>query len=118
VRDVSLLLNEAITMGEVDLELKDGHPVLSFEHRSAFVAGSGDLQPGTRAAASAVARAMRSHPETRLRIVRRARDEKGATLELKRMTDALISAGVQAAQIESSVEKAENDDGPIEVHVL
>jgi hypothetical protein len=118
VRDVSLLLGEAITTGEVDLGVSEGRPVLRLDHPSAFIAGSGELQPGTRATVSALARALRLHPEARLRLVRRARDDQAATAELRRVASALEGEGLAPARIEIAVEKIEDDDGPVEIYVL
>jgi hypothetical protein len=118
VRDVSLLLGEAITTGELELAVSDGRPVLRLEHASTFISGNGDLQPGTRSVASALARALRLHSETRLRIARNARDEQAATLELRRIASELESAGVAPAQIEIAVEQRGDEDGPVEIYVL
>ena len=120
VRDLSLLLGEPITTGEVELAIVDARPVLRIEHPSAFVSGSGDLQPGTRSVASAVARAARLHPELRIRIFRRAADEAAATLELEKVADQLESEGVPAARIEIAVEKADasSGDGPLEIQLI
>lgn len=118
VRDVSLLLSEAITAGEIDLDVHEGRPVIRLEHRSAFVSKNGELQPGTRVATSAIARAARLRPETRVRILRRAADEKAATAELRRIADGLEAEGMPADRIEISVEKVGGEEGPIEIYVL
>jgi flagellar motor protein MotB len=118
VRDLSLLLGEAITTGEVELGVSEGRPVVRLEHSSAFIAGSGELQPGTRTTAAALARVMRLHPEARLRISRQARDEQAAAVELRRIGAALESEGVAPARIEIAVENSEQDGAPVEIYVL
>lgn len=119
VRDVSLLLGEPITTGEVELGIAEGRPVLAIEHASAFVAGSGDLQPGTRSAAGAVARAARLHPELSIRVSRRAVDEQAALSELRKVAEYLESEGVPAARIEVAVEKSgDSGEGPLRIWLL
>ncbi len=118
VRDVSVLLNEAIAMGEVELEIVEGRPLLRLEHASSFVAGSGDLQPGTNAVASALSRALRARPEARVRISRRADDSAQATAELERIAKRLQAEGLAANRIEIVVEPANGEPGPIELSVL
>jgi hypothetical protein len=118
VRDISVLLNEAIAMGEVELDMVEGHPVLRLEHASTFISGSGDLQPGTTAVASALSKAVRARPEARIRLVRRAADTAGATAELERIARRLEADGVPPARVEVVVEQPAGEDGPIELHVL
>jgi hypothetical protein len=121
LRDAALLMSDAITAGEVELVVSDGRPLVRLDQRSAFVPNSGELQPGTRAVASAVAKVASLHPQLQIRISRRASDGPAATAELRRVADELEKAGVSPTRIEVAVEAAENaegEDGPLEIALL
>jgi flagellar motor protein MotB len=121
LRDVSLLMSDAISSGEVELAVSEGRPVLRLEQQNAFVPNSGELQPGTRALASAVARAAGLHPELGIRISRRAKDAPTATGELQRVADEIEKGGISAERIEVAVEtptSADGADGPVEISLL
>lgn len=121
VRDVALLMSDALTAGEVELAVVEGRPVLRIDPRSAFVSSNGDLQPGTRALASAVGRAASRQPELQIALSRRSNDTSGATAELRRLADELEKAGVSPARIEMAVtapEAPDTDDGPLEITLI
>lgn len=121
LRDVALLMSDAITAGEVELAVSDGRPTIRLEAHAAFVPNSSDLQPGTRAIAAAVAKVAARHPELSIRISRRAKDSDAATAEIRSVADELENGGVSPARIQVAVESPEStdaEDGPLEIALL
>ncbi len=102
VRDLSLLLRDAIATGDVELSMSEGRPVLRVP-RARILDDAREVKPEGKTLLAAVARASQLHPGSSVVLAERGKSD-GETAEqsatgLQHISDALAGAGLSAKRV-------------------
>jgi hypothetical protein len=105
VRDLTLLLGDTVAVGEVELEVVDGKPVVRVDANRVWAGEGDELVAEGKKIIETMARLASLHPRIRYELTEQGAGGE-ASIRLRRLVDALVAQGVAADRALIRVDEA------------